>query len=98
MALSCLNYGRCTLSAGMLGGARHARGPGDRGAMTRFQFQAPLPHKELVQLRIARMAAYCHAMDAVLYMTTGMLDRKDDDIQVETAMCRSSAPSSAGAP
>jgi hypothetical protein len=56
--------------------------------MTRFQFQAPLAHKELVQLRIARMAAYCYAMDAVLYMTTGMLDRKDDDIQVETAMCK----------
>ncbi len=88
MALSCLNYGRCTLSAGMLGGARHARDQATKWAMTRFQFQAPLAHKELVQLRIARMAAYCYAMDAVLYMTTGMLDRKDDDIQVETAMCK----------
>src|SRR5258708_19734424 len=27
-------------------------------------------------------------MDAVLYMTTGMLDRHDDDIMVETAICK----------
>ena len=30
VALSCLNYGRCTLSAGMLGGARRARERGTR--------------------------------------------------------------------
>jgi acyl-CoA dehydrogenase family protein 9 len=34
------------------------------------------------------MAAYDYAMDAVLYMTTGMLDRHDEDIQVETALCK----------
>ena len=27
-------------------------------------------------------------MDAVLYMTTGMLDRHDEDIQLETAICK----------
>lgn len=88
MALSCLNYGRCTLSAGMLGGATRARDQATKWAMTRFQFGAPLADKELVRKRIAHMAALCYAMDAVLYMTTGMLDRKDEDIQVETAMCK----------
>jgi hypothetical protein len=34
------------------------------------------------------MAALCYAIDAVLYATTGFLDRKDDDIMVETAMCK----------
>ena len=88
MALSCLNYGRCTLSAGMLGGARKAMDQATKWTMTRYQFQAPLADKELVRQRIARMAAYTYAMDAVLYMTTGMLDRHDDDIQVETAVCK----------
>ena len=88
MALSCLNYGRCTLSAGMLGGARKAMDQATRWTMTRYQFQAPLADKELVRQRIARMAAYTYAMDSVLYMTTGMLDRHDDDIQVETAVCK----------
>ncbi|QYU69314.1 acyl-CoA dehydrogenase family protein [Leptolyngbya sp. 15MV] len=88
IALSCLNYGRCTLSAGMLGGARRVRDQATKWATTRFQFGKPLADKELVRQRIARMAALDYAMDAVLYMTTGMLDRKDEDIQVETAMCK----------
>ncbi|MBY0260897.1 MAG: acyl-CoA dehydrogenase, partial [Phycisphaerales bacterium] len=88
MALTCLNYGRCTLSAGMLGGARKVRDQATKWGMTRFQFGKPLADKELVRWRIARMAAYDYAMDAVLYMTTGMLDRKDDDIMVETAVCK----------
>jgi alkylation response protein AidB-like acyl-CoA dehydrogenase len=88
IALSCLNYGRCTLSAGMVGGARTCRDQATKWAATRFQFGKPLNDKELVRLRIARMAAYTYAMDALLYMTTGMLDRKDDDIQVETAVCK----------
>jgi acyl-CoA dehydrogenase family member 9 len=88
IALSCLNYGRCTLSAGMLGGARHAMDQATKWSRTRFQFGAPLADKELVRKRVAHMAALTYAMDAVLYMTTGMLDRKDEDIQVETALCK----------
>jgi acyl-CoA dehydrogenase family protein 9 len=88
IALSCLNYGRCTLSAGMLGGARRAMDQSVKWSQTRFQFQAPLAKQELVRKRIAHMAALVYATDAVLYMTTGMLDRKDADIQVETAMCK----------
>lgn len=88
MALSCLNYGRCTLSAGMLGGARRAMDQAIKWSQTRYQFGKPLHDKELVRQRIAHMAALTYAMDAVLYMTTGMLDRKDEDIQVETALCK----------
>jgi acyl-CoA dehydrogenase family member 9 len=88
IALSCLNYGRCTLSAGMLGGARRVRDQATKWAMTRFQFGAALADKELVKKRIANMAALDYAMDAVLYITTGMLDRKEEDHQVETAMCK----------
>jgi alkylation response protein AidB-like acyl-CoA dehydrogenase len=89
MALSCLNYGRCTLSAGMLGGARKVRDQATKWGMTRYQFGKPLADKELVRQRIARMAAYDYAIDAVLYMTTGMLDRHDEDVMVETAVCKS---------
>ncbi len=88
IALSCLNYGRCTLSAGMLGGARRVRDQATKWAATRFQFGAALADKELVKKHIAHMAALDYAMDAVLYMTTGMLDRHDEDHQVETALCK----------
>ncbi|MBS0191301.1 MAG: acyl-CoA dehydrogenase family protein [Phycisphaerales bacterium] len=88
IALTCLNYGRCTLSAGMIGGARRVRDQATKWARTRFQFGRPLSDFELVQQRIARMAAYDYAMDSVLYMTTGMLDRHDEDIMLETAICK----------
>ncbi len=88
VALSCLNFGRCTLSAGMLGAARRCRDQATKWAQTRFQFGRPLAEFELVQQRIAKMSALTYAMDAVLYMTTGMLDRHDKDIMVETAACK----------
>jgi acyl-CoA dehydrogenase family protein 9 len=88
IALSCLNYGRCTLSAGMLGGARRAMDQAVKWSRTRYQFGRPLSDFELMQKRIAHMASVCYAMDAVLYITTGFLDRGDEDIMLETAICK----------
>ncbi len=88
VALTCLNYGRCTLSAGMLGGAKRAMDQAIKWSQTRYQFQRPLSDFELVKQKVARMSAYAYAMDSMLYMTTGMLDRHDDDIMLETAVCK----------
>ncbi|MDX1545818.1 MAG: acyl-CoA dehydrogenase family protein, partial [Rhodothermales bacterium] len=88
VALTCLNYGRCTLSAGVTGAAKRAMDQGVKWVQTRYQFGRPLAEFELVQQRIARAAAYTYAMDAMLYMTTGILDRHDPDIMVETAACK----------
>lgn len=88
VALSCLNYGRCTLAAGMLGGAVRAMNQGIKWGRTRYQFDRPLADFELVKMMIARMAALTYAMDAMLYMTTAFLDRHDKDIRVETAICK----------
>lgn len=88
VALTCLNYGRCTLSAGVLGAAKQAMEQGIKWTQTRYQFGRPLAAFELVQEKIARMAAYTYAMDAMLYMVTGMLDRNDRDIMVETAAAK----------
>lgn len=88
VALTCLNYGRCTLSAGVVGAARQAMDQGVKWVQTRYQFGRPLADFELVQQKIAAMAAYTYAMDAMLYMSTGMLDRGDRDIMVETAITK----------
>jgi alkylation response protein AidB-like acyl-CoA dehydrogenase len=88
VALSCLNYGRCTLSAGVTGAAKAAKEQGIKWAQTRYQFERPIADFELVQQKIARMSALTYAMDAMLYMMTGMLDRGDRDIMVETAMTK----------
>jgi acyl-CoA dehydrogenase family protein 9 len=88
VALTCLNFGRCTLSAGIAGAASRAADQSTKWVQTRYQFERPLAEFELVQQRIARMYAYGYAMDSLLYMMTGMLDRGDKDIMVETAMTK----------
>ena len=88
VALTCLNYGRCTLSAGMLGAARFSYEQAMKWAKSRHQFDRAIGEFDLVQEKVARMAAYVYAADAMLYMTTGFLDRHDEDIMLETAMCK----------
>jgi alkylation response protein AidB-like acyl-CoA dehydrogenase len=88
VALSCLNYGRCTLSAGMLGAAEFAYEQAVKWAKYRHQFDRPLADFDLVKERLARMGAYTYAMEAMLFMTTGFLDRHDEDIMLETAVCK----------
>ncbi len=88
VALTCLNYGRCTLSAGMVGAGKAAYDQACKWAQYRHQFDRPIAEFEQIQEKIARMAAYCYAMDAMLYLTCGIVDRKDDDIMLETAICK----------
>lgn len=88
VALTCLNYGRCTLSAGVTGAAKRAAEQATKWVQTRYQFQRPLADFELVRKHVAEMHARVFAMDAMLYMTCGFLDRHDDDIMVETAACK----------
>ncbi len=88
VALTCLNYGRCTLSAGVTGAAKQAAEQATKWVQHRHQFQRPLADFELVQKRVAEMHAFCFAMDAMLYAVCGMLDRHDRDIMVETAACK----------
>jgi len=88
VALSCLNYGRCTLSAGVTGAAKAAKEQGIKWAQTRYQFERPIADFELVQQKIPRMSAVTYAMDAMLYMMTGLLDQGESDIMVETAITK----------
>lgn len=88
VALTCLNYGRCTLSAGMVGAGRAAYMQALKWAQTRHQFDRAIGEFDLVREKLATMAAYVYAMDAMLYMTTGIIDRGDEDIMLETAICK----------
>ena len=88
VALTCLNWGRCTLAAGMVGAGSAAYEQAIKWAQHRHQFDRPIGEFELMKERLARMGAFCFAMDAMLYVTTGMVDRGDEDIMLETAMCK----------
>ena len=88
VALTCLNYGRCTLSAGMVGAARTALAQSAKWAQYRHQFDRPIGEFDLVQDNIAKQRAWVYAMESMLTYTTGMVDRGDEDIMLETAICK----------
>ena len=88
VALTCLNIGRCTLSAGMVGAGRAAYEQAGKWARYRHQFDRAICEFELIQDKLATMAAYVYAMESMLYMTTGIVDRGDEDLMLETAVCK----------
>ena len=88
VALTCLNWGRCTLAAGMVGAGASAYEQSIKWSQYRYQFERPIAEFELIKERLARMGAFRYAMDAMLYATTGMVDRNDEDIMLETAICK----------
>jgi alkylation response protein AidB-like acyl-CoA dehydrogenase len=88
VALGVLNYGRCTLSAGCVGGAKLALEMAVERATTREQFGRPIGQFHLVKEKIARMAETTFAMDALTYLAAGLVDRHADDIMLETAISK----------
>src|SRR5205814_1690824 len=56
VALSALNYGRCTLSAGCLGGAKKALQQSIERARTRKQFGRAIGEFHLIKQKLARMS------------------------------------------
>jgi len=88
VALSTLDYGRCTLCAGCLGGARKALELAVERARTRVQFGRPIAQFGLVKQKIARMAETVFAMDAVTYLAAGLVDRHAGDLMLETAIAK----------
>src|SRR5207248_11503424 len=83
VALSVLDYGRCTLSAGCVGGAKRAMELALQRATTRRQFGRTLSEFHLIKEKIADMAEMIFAMDAVTYLSAGAVDRHTGDIMLE---------------
>lgn len=88
VALTVLDFGRCTLSAGAVGGAKVAYEMAVDKARTRRQFNRAIGEFHLVKKLIARMAEDVFAMDALTYWAAGMVDRHEEDLMLETAITK----------
>lgn len=88
IALTCLDYGRCSLAAGIVGAAGMARDQAIKWSQYRYQFGRPIGEFERIEAKIADMEAWGYALDAMLTTTAGLIDRKAEDIMLETAMCK----------
>jgi len=88
VALTVLDYGRCTLSAGCVGGAKVTLEKSIEHVKHRRQFGRTLDQFHLNKQKIARMSELVFAMDAMTGLAAGMVDRHDEDLMLETAMCK----------
>jgi acyl-CoA dehydrogenase family member 9 len=88
VALTVLDFGRTTFGACCTGAAKTCLRLAAEHARTRIQFKRPLGEFELVQKKLARMAAWVYAMQAMTEVTAGLIDRGLEDYMLETAMLK----------
>jgi acyl-CoA dehydrogenase family member 9 len=87
-ALTVLDFGRTTFGACCTGMAKTSLRLAAEHARTRIQFGRPLGDLELVQKKLARMAAWVYAMQSMTAMTAGLIDRGLEDYMLETAILK----------
>jgi alkylation response protein AidB-like acyl-CoA dehydrogenase len=88
IALTVLDFGRTTFGASCVGVAKACVEAASRHAKERVQFDQPLADFELVKKKVAWMAAYTFAMEAVTTECASFIDRGFEDYMLETAMLK----------
>lgn len=88
VALTVLDFGRTTFGACCTGAAKTCLRLAGEHARTRRQFGRTLAEFELVQKKLARMAAWTYAMEAMTTITASLIDRGLEDYMLETAMLK----------
>jgi acyl-CoA dehydrogenase family member 9 len=88
LAMQVLNSGRTGLAGGAAGGIRDCLRQSAEFASNREQFGRPIGEFELVQEKLARMAADAFAAESVAYMTAGLTHRGDVDYALEAAAAK----------
>jgi alkylation response protein AidB-like acyl-CoA dehydrogenase len=88
VALTVLDFGRTTFGASCTGAAKVCLEHAARHANRRRQFGKSLGQFELVKKKIARMAAFGYAMEALTYETAALIDSGAEDYMLETAILK----------
>lgn len=88
VAMGVLNHGRLGLAAGCVGGAKNAIRSAVEHANERIQFQKKIGEFGMIQEKIARMMMNTYAAESMVYMTTALIDRKDVDYSIESAIAK----------
>jgi len=88
LALITLNTGRLTIPAGCAASGRKMLEIAKEWANERVQWGAPIGKHEAVAQKIAWMASHTFAMEAIVWLTSGLADRGDVDLRLEAAMAK----------
>ena len=88
IAVEVLNNGRMSLGSGAAGAVRQLLNKAIDHASERHQFGRPLADFQLVAHKLGQMSTQLYGLEAMGYLTTGMVDRGATDIAIESAMVK----------
>jgi acyl-CoA dehydrogenase family protein 9 len=88
IAVEILNTGRTSLAAGCLGGSKAMIREAALHATQRRQFGSRIADFEMIRGKFARMVANTYALESLVYMTAGLVDRGLSDYALEGAACK----------
>ncbi|MEP6768464.1 MAG: acyl-CoA dehydrogenase family protein [Acidobacteriota bacterium] len=88
IAVEILNTGRTSLGAGCVGGSKRMIELAARQATSRKQFQTRIADFEIIRAKFARMVVNTYALESMVYLTAGLVDRGLADYSVEGACCK----------
>src|SRR5438309_2944968 len=88
VALTTLNTGRLTIPAACVGLCKRLLEISRKWASERVQWGVPIGQHYAIAGKIAEMAGNTFAMEAMTFLTSGLVDRKAGDLRIETAMCK----------
>lgn len=88
LALITLNTGRLTIPAGCAAASRRMVEIAREWVNERVQWGAPIGKHEAVAAKLAWMASHTLAMEAIVWLTSGLADRGNVDLRLEAAMAK----------
>ena len=88
IAVEILNTGRTSLGAGCIGGSKIMIREAARHATQRRQFGTRIADFEMIRAKFARMVVSTYALESMVYLTAGLIDRGLDDYSLEGACCK----------
>lgn len=88
VAMGVLNHGRLGLAAGSVGASQNCIKAAVEHANERVQFQKKIGEYGMIQEKIGRMMMNTYAAESMVYLTTSLIDRKDVDYSIESAIAK----------
>lgn len=88
IAVEVLNTGRTSLAAGCVGGSKAMIRLAAEHATQRRQFGTRIADFEMIRGKFARMVTNTYALESMVYLTSGLIDRGLPDYALEGACCK----------
>lgn len=88
VAMNILNAGRLGLAGGSIGAVKMVMKDALAHIKQRKQFRKTLAEFEMIKEKVAQITIDIFAVESMIYLTSGLMDRGNVDYSLESAMCK----------